>query len=149
MHKKEFLSILVTSMAIALSIPAWVDAAIASDSVEYAQNFNSAQVTRVRLNPTATGIEVILDSVGQLSPPATSVADNTLIVDIPNAGLALADGGEFQQANPTKGITFVSVTRVGNQVRVEIVGLGFYLQDQIALLDNLKLLVGGRFDFTE
>lgn len=27
--------------------------------------------------------------------------------------------------------------------------LGIYLQDQITLLDNLKLLVGGRFDFTE
>ncbi|WP_138503584.1 TonB-dependent siderophore receptor [Nostoc sp. PA-18-2419] len=27
--------------------------------------------------------------------------------------------------------------------------LGIYLQDQVTLLDNLKLLVGGRFDFTE
>ncbi|QYO68491.1 TonB-dependent receptor domain-containing protein [Leptolyngbya sp. 7M] len=26
---------------------------------------------------------------------------------------------------------------------------GLYLQDQITLLDNLKLLIGGRFDFIE
>ncbi len=124
MHKRDFLSILVTSMAIALSIPVWSDVAIASDSVEYTtQNLTVAQVTGIRINPTATGIEVILDSVGQLSSPTTSVADNTLIVDLPNAVLALPDGGEFQQANPTEDIALVSVTRVRNLVRVAIAGL--------------------------
>ncbi|OKH29096.1 ABC transporter substrate-binding protein [Chroogloeocystis siderophila] len=44
-------------------------------------------------------------------------------IDLFNASLALPDGGEFQQANPTEEIVFVSVTRVGNLVRVAITGL--------------------------
>lgn len=121
MHKKRILSIVITGMAIALSIPAGINVAIASDSVKYTQ-LNLAQVTGIRLNPTPAGIDVILDSGGQLSAPVTSVADNTLIVDIPNAVLALPDGGEFQQANPTEEIALVRVTRVGNLVRVAIAG---------------------------
>ena len=44
---------------------------------------------------------------------------------------------------PTNPLT----TFVNLQIRTD--RLGIYLQDQITLLDNLKLLVGGRFDFTE
>ncbi|MEI1374009.1 TonB-dependent siderophore receptor [Nostoc sp. UHCC 0926] len=44
---------------------------------------------------------------------------------------------------PTNPLT----TFVNRQIRTD--RLGIYLQDQITLLDNLKLLVGGRFDFTE
>jgi iron complex outermembrane receptor protein len=80
------------------------------------------QVTGVQVNPTETGVEVILETAErQLAAPATSVVGNALIADIPNAVLALPEG-EFQAASPTEGIALVSVTPTGNGIRVAITG---------------------------
>lgn len=94
-----------------------------------------AQITAVQLNPTSTGIEVILETAGQLEP-TTSVVDDALIVDIPNAvltkstkrtevssGRTLTADEEFQAANPTEGIALVTATNLpNNRVRVAITG---------------------------
>lgn len=81
------------------------------------------QVTGVQVNPTDTGIEVILETAdGQLATPATSVVGNALIADIPNAVLALPEGEEFQAANSAEGIALVSVTPRGDGIRVAITG---------------------------
>lgn len=89
----------------------------------------------MQLNPTSTGIEVILETAGQLEP-TTSVVDDALIVDIPNAvltkstkrtevssGRTLTADEEFQAANPTEGIALVTATNLpNNRVRVAITG---------------------------
>lgn len=83
------------------------------------------QVTDIRLNAIDAEIEVILEtSDEQLSEPSTSVVGNALIVEIPNAVLALPEGNEFQQANPAEGIALVSITSLpNNRVRVAITGV--------------------------
>lgn len=80
------------------------------------------QVTGVRLNATETGLEVILETTGQLVSPVTSVVDNALIIDIPNAVLVSPDG-QLQTANPGEGIAFTSVINLQNRVRVTITGV--------------------------
>lgn len=82
------------------------------------------QITDVQLNFTEAGIEIILETAnGQLPVPASSVVGNALIVDIPDAVLALPDGDEFQAQAPTDTIAFVSVTNLpNNRVRVAVTG---------------------------
>ncbi|NEQ23668.1 MAG: TonB-dependent siderophore receptor, partial [Microcoleus sp. SIO2G3] len=78
-----------------------------------------AQITAVQLNPTAGGIEVTLETTGQLEP-ATSTVGNALIIDIPNAVLT---SDEIETASPTEAIALVSVTNLpNNRVRVAITG---------------------------
>jgi iron complex outermembrane receptor protein len=90
------------------------------------------QITGVQLNSTAQGLELQLETTGELSQSAaTSVVGNALIVDIDNATLALVDGNEFQSANPIEGIALVTVTSLPgdtvpgalrDRVRVAITG---------------------------
>ncbi len=77
-------------------------------------------ITRVQLNPTDAGVEIVLETAaGQLAEPSTSTVGNALIADIPNATIA----EEFSQATPIEGIALVSVTNRGeNGVRVAITG---------------------------
>jgi iron complex outermembrane receptor protein len=82
------------------------------------------QVTRVQVNATETGLNLTLESTGQLTEPSTSVVGNAVIADLPNAVLSLPEGDEFQQANPTEGIALISVTELpNNRVRVAITGV--------------------------
>jgi iron complex outermembrane receptor protein len=82
-----------------------------------------AQITNVQINPSASGINVILNTADRsLAVPPTSVIGNALIVDIPNAVLTLSNG-KFQAVNPAAGIALVSVTNLPNdRVRVAITG---------------------------
>jgi iron complex outermembrane recepter protein len=100
----------------ATTVDAWL-AQIAQASI--------AQITGIQLNATNGGIEVILETAeGQLTEPLTSVVGNALIVEIPDAVLALPEGDEFQQANPIEGIALVAVTGLADdRVRVAITGL--------------------------
>ncbi|PIG94609.1 TonB-dependent siderophore receptor [Gloeocapsopsis sp. IPPAS B-1203] len=45
--------------------------------------------------------------------------------------------------------TLNDLTELGRDSRSQVDSLGIYLQDQVSILDNLKLLVGGRFDVVE
>ncbi len=80
------------------------------------------QITGVRLQQTNNGLEVILDSQGDLSSPTTKTEGNTLIADIQNAVLSLPNGGEFQANNPGETIASITVTQLDNKVIVRITG---------------------------
>lgn len=81
-------------------------------------------VTAVRLNPTDSGLEVVLETPsGQSSPVLTTQAGDTLVAHIINAQLRLREGEEFRQINPVAGIISVSVTQqTGNSIRVAVTG---------------------------
>ncbi|MEH2289217.1 TonB-dependent siderophore receptor [Nostoc sp.] len=51
--------------------------------------------------------------------------------------------------NPDYNTAIPTGLPIGFNTQFNTNSLGVYLQDQINLLDNLKLLVGGRFDFTD
>ena len=89
-----------------------------------AQTSKLIQITGIQLNPTETGLEVILKtSTGQLTRPTPVTNDRTLIFDIPNAKLVLPDGQAFRVDNPSKDIAAVTVTQLdATQVRVTVVG---------------------------
>ncbi|NMG06822.1 TonB-dependent siderophore receptor [Brasilonema sp. UFV-L1] len=82
------------------------------------------QVTAVRIKPTPTGIEVVLETpTVTLQKPITKSENNTLIVDIPNAVLALPDGQAFRSQNPVQGIKVISVTQTNaTNIRVSVTG---------------------------
>jgi iron complex outermembrane recepter protein len=83
------------------------------------------KVTGVRINPTATGIEVILqtDQGKTIQPEIRSGSNTTFLAEIPNAVLALPGSSEFRAENPSKGIQSVTVTQLeGNVILVQAVG---------------------------
>ncbi|MBE9160699.1 TonB-dependent siderophore receptor [Nodosilinea sp. LEGE 06152] len=84
----------------------------------------TVQITGVRLETTEAGLQVVLETAaGELAAPTTRSLGNALIVDIPNAVLALPEGNEFFQASPTEGIALVTATNLsGNTVQVAITG---------------------------
>lgn len=88
-----------------------------------AQQPAQAQVTAVQLNPTPSGIEVLLETTGNFDEVLTSSVENSLITDIPNAQLRLPSGGAFRQDNPTDTITTVTVTNLDTKtIRVTVTG---------------------------
>ena len=92
-----------------------------SENVQISQSV--IQVTGVQLNPTPAGLEVILETGGQVLRANTRTAGKTLIAEISNAQLALPGGGEFKVENPFEGITSVTVTNVdANSIRISIAG---------------------------
>jgi len=100
-----------------------------------AQTAAVLQITNVTLNPTETGIEVLLATPNSktLQPTAFAVG-KTYIANIPNAVLSLPQAKEFRQANPTNGIASVSVKQVTpNNVRVEVTGAA---SPQVELYDS-------------
>ena len=96
-----------------------------AESLQVAQTEEEVvEIRGVRLNPTPTGLEVILETAEGVAPQvSTSTEGNTLIADIPDAVLALPDEDEFRADNPAEGITLVSVTQVdANRIRVAVTG---------------------------
>ncbi|MCT7972758.1 TonB-dependent receptor domain-containing protein [Laspinema olomoucense] len=83
-----------------------------------------ALITGVRLNPTPTGVEVVLETLAGGTPEVlTSQDGETFIADIVNAQLRLPGGENFLADNPIEGISAIAVTAVeGNQVRVTVTG---------------------------
>ena len=82
------------------------------------------QITGVVANPTEKGVEIILQTTqGKVLQPVTLALGNTYIANIPNAVLALPQGGEFRQDNPASGISRVAVTQAtANSIRVAVTG---------------------------
>ncbi|MBD2230466.1 AMIN domain-containing protein [Phormidium tenue FACHB-1052] len=81
-------------------------------------------ITNVRLNPTATGLDLVFDTQGGDNSSIFTVSQgNTLQADITRAQLNLPDGGSFTQANPAPGISQVSVVPLdANSVRITVSG---------------------------
>ena len=95
---------------------------IVSDAVRISQSV--VQITGVKLNPTAAGLEVILETeAGQLLQAITRTEGKSAIADIENAQLALPSGEEFRAQNPDRGIAEVTVTQLeGSRIRVTVTG---------------------------
>ncbi|WP_199464412.1 TonB-dependent siderophore receptor [Acaryochloris thomasi] len=85
---------------------------------------SQVQIISVNLEQTEAGLQMTLDTTdGTLETPATTVSENTLVAEIPNAVLSLPEEETFEQVNPVLGIALVSVTSLPNdQVRVAITG---------------------------
>ena len=96
-----------------------------SQSNRLAQSGDLVQVTGVKLNPTANGIEVVLaTSAGNIPAPAAQTQGNSLYFDLPNAILALPNAKDFQVEQPAAGIVKVTVTQVtASYVRVLVTGI--------------------------
>jgi iron complex outermembrane recepter protein len=86
----------------------------------------TVQVTGVKLEPTASGLDIILETASdrplQLDPTKFRSEGNSLIVDLPNTVLALPENQTFTADNPTADIATVQVVPEGQQVRVTVVG---------------------------
>ena len=95
---------------------------IISNAVRISQSV--VQVTGVKLNPTAAGLEVILETeAGQLLQAITRTEGNSAIADIENAQLALPSGEGFRAQNPDRGIAEVTVTQLeGSRIRLTVTG---------------------------
>ena len=84
------------------------------------------QVTAVKANPTAKGVEVILQTTkGQQLQVTNRSAGNSFIADIPNAQLRLPSGEAFifRSEKPLAGITEIIVNNFdANTIRVTVIG---------------------------
>jgi iron complex outermembrane recepter protein len=90
-----------------------------------ADTTNVIQVTGVRLNPTDTGIEVILKTAqgATIQPEVSQNSNTTFFAEIPDAVLALPDRKEFRAENPATGIKTVVVKQLeGNVIQVQAIG---------------------------
>jgi type IV pilus assembly protein PilQ len=94
------------------------------------------QVTGVRLSPTRSGVDVVLQTQGQGKPQIFSVnnKNNSLTSNVFNARLA---GQPFRQDNPAPGIAYVAVTSLGQDgVQVQVVGQGSAPTGQVTRKDG-------------
>lgn len=87
---------------------------------------NTVRVTQVRVNPTETGIEIILEIAGEDHAVAPEVIvsqeGNTWIADIATA--QLPEAAIFEQTDAATGSEFVSVRPLdANRIRVTAVGM--------------------------
>ncbi|MEL6332488.1 MAG: TonB-dependent receptor [Cyanobacteria bacterium J06626_26] len=88
-----------------------------------AQAADTIGIIDVQLNATETGLEIVLvTDRGTLSVSQTSIVENTLVAEIPNAVLALPNQDEFQASEPAAGISSVQVVNLEDTVQLSIVG---------------------------
>ncbi|MEH1768433.1 MAG: TonB-dependent siderophore receptor [Nostoc sp.] len=81
------------------------------------------QVTGVRLNSTASGLEVILETPTNQLQSTIKSEGNTFSAVIPNAQLNLPSGNSFRAENPRDGITeVVLVNQDANSILVTVKG---------------------------
>lgn len=85
---------------------------------------DTATVTGIELDVIEAGVQVNLQTeAGSLPAPQTEVVGNALIVDIPNAVLALPDEEEFFASNPAEGIALITASTLDDQtLRLTITG---------------------------
>ncbi|NJL47791.1 MAG: hypothetical protein HC929_10315 [Leptolyngbyaceae cyanobacterium SM2_5_2] len=55
------------------------------------------QITGIQINPTDAGLEVVLESTGNLATPSSSTVGNALVAEISNAVLALPQDNASEQ----------------------------------------------------
>lgn len=100
------------------------------------------QVTGVRLNPTAKGLEFVLETPsGKPLQISTSRQGNVLIADIQNSQLALPNQKEFRADNPARGISAIAVRQFStNSIRVSVTGTEAVLIAQVNPSTNTLIL---------
>lgn len=80
------------------------------------------QVTNVRLNPTNTGMEIILETQAGDRPQVFAVPrGNSWVADVINAQLRLNEGTTFTRTNPAPGIASIAIAPLDtNSIRVTV-----------------------------
>uniref|UniRef100_A0ACD5GUM1 AMIN domain-containing protein n=1 Tax=Desertifilum tharense IPPAS B-1220 TaxID=1781255 RepID=A0ACD5GUM1_9CYAN len=80
------------------------------------------QITGVRINPTSTGIDLILETQAGDRPQVFAVPrGNSWVADVINAQLRVPEGTTFTRTNPAPGIASISIAPLDtNSVRVTI-----------------------------
>ncbi|MEM8545252.1 MAG: TonB-dependent receptor plug domain-containing protein, partial [Cyanobacteria bacterium P01_H01_bin.119] len=92
-----------------------------SNSAVLAQGI--VQITGVQINTIDDGLELSLIADGLLTGPEISTAGNALIIELPNATLALEED-EFRQFEPAEDIALIQVSQLPNsEVRVTVTGI--------------------------
>jgi len=82
------------------------------------------KVTAIELDPTATGIEIVLKTTDN-TPLQVFISSygKTFVANIVNTQLQLPESKFFRQENPTNGITAVTVNALGaNSIRLVVTG---------------------------
>jgi iron complex outermembrane recepter protein len=87
----------------------------------------TTKVTGVRVDRTATGLEITLTTTEgkalAIDPTQFRTEGNSLIAEIPNAVLALPDTPEFRAENPTEEISAVQVVQQdATRIRISVLG---------------------------
>jgi iron complex outermembrane recepter protein len=102
-----------------------------------------AAITAVQLQPTAAGLEIVLETPGAAATLVqSSVQDRQWIGEISNAQLALPEGNTFRQDNPAPGIASVIVIpQPENRVQVIVTGEEAAPRGQVFLRQGQGLVV--------
>ncbi|GAB4295362.1 MAG: AMIN domain-containing protein [Oscillatoriaceae cyanobacterium] len=103
----------------------------------------TTQVTGVKVNPSGSGVEVILETARGDRPQVFSVnRGNDVVSDIINTQLTLPGGGSFRQNNPAPGIASVVVTPLDtNSIRVIVSGASSAPFSQIIPQDDRGIVM--------
>lgn len=110
-------------------LPIWITSAVVVLAAQPAWA-EVTTVTAVRLEPTNSGLEVILETSNGKQPLQNGTYrvlptsfGKTYVVNIINTQLRLRDGQSFRALNPGGGIASVTVTQQGaNSIRVTVTG---------------------------
>ncbi|PMB53810.1 TonB-dependent receptor [Fischerella thermalis CCMEE 5201] len=88
------------------------------------QEQSNILVTGIKLNQTASGLEIVLEtSASDKLQTTTKIEGNSFIANIPNAQLRLASGNTFRQEKPVAGITEVlAANQDANSILITVVG---------------------------
>jgi type IV pilus assembly protein PilQ len=131
--------LLATTMLVASAPPMLAVPAAAASATE---------VTAVRLSPTQTGFDVVLQTQGGTSKPQVfnvNNKDNSMTSYVFNA--RLANTQPFRQNNPAPGIAYVAVSPSGNNgIQIQVAGQGASPTGQITRKDaqGIVLSVSGK-----
>ncbi|MEM1256833.1 MAG: TonB-dependent receptor [Cyanobacteria bacterium P01_H01_bin.21] len=83
---------------------------------------NAVQVTGVTLEPSDTGLQIQLETAGELPTPTSEVSGNALVIEFLSAVLVL-EGDEFIEFEPADGIAVLQVTELpGERIQVVVTG---------------------------
>lgn len=98
----------------------------------------TVRVTKITLNPTGTGLEIVLETaegkVLQVDATRFRTEGNSLIADIPKAVLALPGGQVFTVENPTAEIASVQVVQQAvSDIRLIVTGTNTLPQQEVTL----------------
>jgi iron complex outermembrane receptor protein len=102
-----------------------------------------AQITGVQLQPTPTGLEILLQtSAGAATLMQSYTSERQWIGEITNAQLALPEDDRFRQDKPTEQIESVTVTPLaGNRIQVVVTGTASAPTGQVFLRQGQGLVV--------
>jgi len=109
-----------------------------------AQSVQAATATRVigvRLNPTARGFNVMLETAtgstqGSRPQVVTNIQSNATVAAITNTQLNLPQGNSFHQDNPAPGIASIAITQLDpSTIKVVVTGTKNAPKNDIALSD--------------